>query len=284
MRARTSVPCTVTAVRRKSASIDAAAILAGLLFVLRVDPLGQLDRDRLRHRPRLLWPRPVPAGSNWFHSARLSTIQFSAGNSCQLPPAERARDQMDHERIGRQRGGRARGGVRLDRGRSGLHVKFGDDALQERDHLRRVLRAIDRHAGDRGFIGRRGCKRVRRRCRASCRRTPGRCAWRSFFSSGGALPFGSAASSFWLVTGTKYAVQQLDDFRIGERTRPQAKGPASTPAGIDIPVVDEEEDGPVELRAATCSAARMLDGPADFVEALFGARWAGSCGPSPERR
>jgi hypothetical protein len=65
-------------------------------------------------------------------------------------------------------------------------------------------------------------------------------------------------------------IQEFDNFRIGERTRPQAKGPASTSAGIDLPVVSEQEDGPV------CFGGHLFGGeyagrPSDLVETLLSA-------------
>lgn len=49
------------------------------------------------------------------------------------------------------------------------------------------------------------------------------------------------------VDRDKVTVQQLDDFEIGERTRSQAEGPASTAAGANIAIVGEQEDGAIGI-------------------------------------
>jgi hypothetical protein len=66
-------------------------------------------------------------------------------------------------------------------------------------------------------------------------------------------------------------IEQLDDFGIGERTRSQAKSPTSTTAGIDLAVVEEQEDGTVGLLGEFLGA-EDTGGPSNLVEALFGAR------------
>ena len=175
-----------------------------------------------------------------------------------------ARYQVDDERIaGHNR--RARRGMRPDGGRAGRDVQFGDDALEERDHLARFLCVNDGEARDRGFIRRHDvdvdvsdAEFFAVELQVNALPLP------LFLGRTGAVLFGR----LFVLACDRYEVlvQDVDNFRIGERTRPQAKGPPSTPAGIDIAVIGEQEDGSIDLGSG-CLGGQDAGGPADFIEA-----------------
>ena len=80
----------------------------------------------------------------------------------------------------------------------------------------------------------------------------------------------SFTCSFVVFIGCKdrneAAVQDADYFRIGERTRPQGKCPASTAAGLDPAIVGKHEYRAVErLGERLCRQNSVY--PADLVDA-----------------
>jgi len=92
-----------------------------------------------------------------------------------------------------------------------------------------------------------------------------------------ALDFGK---DFWILMdlflGQRYRykvpVQEIDYLDVGERTRSQPEGPASTAARVYIPVVGKQENRTI-LLFRKFLGSEDVGGPPNQVEFLLVARW-----------
>jgi hypothetical protein len=146
-------------------------------------------------------------------------------------------------------------------------VQLIDNALQERNHLGGILSQIDGEAGDCTFIRSNHVDvNVADAELFGEELDVDALALFLFLGRGAAIRVGG----LFVLAGDRneILVQDFDYFTVGERTRPQAKGPASTTAGIDFAVIGKQEDGPVYLRG-NLFGGEDAGCPSDFVEALF---------------